>query len=115
MTNLERLKMELGYKEYCSEADFCTLLKENNLVPSEQYTKVDNQRNLLLTVLDVLNILINDIDLYRKLTDEVSGFSTTQAYSQLSKRIEVLKEQIESIPLPEEEYSNVTLFFTRRR
>lgn len=115
MTNLERLKMELGYKQYCSDVDFCTLLEENNLAPSEQYVKKENQRNLLLTVLDILNILINDIDLYRKLTDEVSGFSTSQAYSQLSKRIEVLKEQIETIPLPEEEYSNVSLFFTRGR
>ena len=115
MTNLERLKMELGHKQYCTDEEFSSLLEENSLVPSEEYTKANNQRNLLLTVLDVLNILINDIDLYRKLTDEVSGFSTTQAYSQLSKRIEALREQIELIPIPEQEYSCVSLFFTRGR
>lgn len=115
MTNLERLQMELGHKEYCTLEEFSSLLEENNLNPSEQYVKATNQRNLLLTVLDVLNILTLDIDLYRKLTDEVSGFSTTQAYSQLAKRIEALKEQIETIPIPEEEYSSVTLFFTRGR
>lgn len=115
MTTLERLKLELANKEYFTDWDYTTLLHENNLKSDDEYDKSTMQRNLLLTVLDVLNMLTNDIDLFRKLEDTTTGFNQSSAYKLLQQRIDVLKQRIDTIPLPQEEYSNVSLFFSRGR
>lgn len=115
MTTLERLKLELANKQYFTDEEYTTLLSENSLTAIETYNKATMQRNLLLTVLDILNMLTNDIDLFRKLEDSTTGFSQSSAYKLLEQRINALKERIEGIPLPQEELSDVHLIFTRRR
>ena len=115
MTTLERLKLELANKQYFTDTEYTTLLEENSLGATDTYNKEEMQRNLLLTVLDILNMLTNDIDLFRKLEDSATGFSQSAAYELLAKRIKALKERIEGIPLPQEELSDVHLIFTRRR
>lgn len=115
MTTLERLKLELANKQYFTDEEYTTLLNENNLTSTEPYNKATMQRDLLLTVLDILNMLTNDIDLFRKLEDSTTGFSQSSAYKLLEQRINALKERIEGIPLPQEELSDVHLIFTRRR
>lgn len=116
MTTLERLKLELGNKEYFTDAEYTTLLLENSLIATDTYDKATDQRNLLLTVLDILNTLSNDLDNFRKLQDGDTGFSQSSAYSLLRKRIEDVKGRIATIPLTQaEQYSDVSLFFTRRR
>lgn len=116
MTILERLKLELGNKEYFTDEEYTVLLKENGLAPSNMYDKAIHQRDLLLTVLDILNTLSNDINTFRKLEDGDTGFSQSSAYTLLRQRIEDVKSRIATIPLTQEEqYSDVSLFFTRRR
>lgn len=116
MTTLERLKLELANKEYFTDEQYNILLSENSLAPLDTYDKDTNQRNLLLTVLDILNMLSNDIDTFRKLQDGDTGFSQSSAYTLLRKRIEDVKGRIATIPLTQtEQYSDVSLFFTRRR
>lgn len=115
MTTLERLKLELANKQYFSDEQYTTLLSENGLSATDLYSKATMQRNLLLTVLDILNMVTNDIDIFRKLEDNATGFSQSSAYKLLAERIKVLKERIEGIPLPQEELSDVHLIFTRRR
>ena len=115
MTTLERLKLELANKPYFTDVEYTVLLEENSLSATDTYNKAIMQRNLLLTVLDVLNMLTNDIDLFRKLEDSTTGFSQSSAYKLLGERIKALKERIEGIPLPQEELSDVHLIFTRRR
>lgn len=115
MTTLERLKLELANKQYFNDTEYTTLLSENSLDATEPYNKAIMQRDLLLTVLDVLTMLTNDIDLFRRLQDDATGFTQDSAYKLLAERIKALKERIEGIPLPHEELSDVHLIFTRRR
>lgn len=115
MTTLERLKLELANKQYFTDTEYTTLLSENSLSATDPYNKETMQRNLLLTVLDVLTMLTNDIDLFRKLQDDATGFTQDSAYELLAQRIKALKERIEGIALPQEELSDIHLIFTRRR
>lgn len=116
VTTLKRLKLELANKEYFDDTQYTLFLSENNLVATQEYDKSTMQRNLLSTVLDILNMLSNDIDTFRRLEDGDTGFSQSSAYALLSKRIDDVKQRIATIPLaPTEQYSDVVMLFTRRR
>ncbi|MBI5996813.1 hypothetical protein [Clostridium perfringens] len=86
MTNLERLKLELNNKNYYKDSEYTVFLEENNLVPTGNYIKADNEINLLKTVVSVLETLANDTDLMRKI-DNKDIMSIDQAYKFLEKRI----------------------------
>ncbi|WP_338595202.1 hypothetical protein QJR28_09500 [Clostridium baratii] len=86
MTNLGRLKLELNHKNYYKDTEYSVFLEENNLVPTENYVKADNEINLLKTVVSILETLANDTDLMRKI-DNKDIISIDQAYKFLEKRI----------------------------
>ena len=111
MTNLNRLKLELGEKEYFSDENYSNFLMENGLTPTEEYQKSENLKNLLFTLIDVLEAVSNDVDLMR--TVETEFATTGQAYSYLEKRIASIKDRIAAIPEPEAEYSAFSLMFSR--
>ena len=67
MTNLERLKLELSNKSYYTDEEYNVFLNENNLVPTDTYDKVNNEIDLLKTVVNILETLSNDVDLMRKI------------------------------------------------
>ena len=115
MTVLERLKIELNNKDYFTDDTYIMYLQENNLDHTVEYNKKDMQRDLLLTVIDVLEAVANDVDLMRKVEDGTTTLTTTEAYKLLRQRIQDIKERIASIPISEETFSNVSLLFTRRR
>ena len=115
MAILERLKIELNNKDYFEDNTYIMYLSENNLDPTVEYVKKDMQRDLLLTVIDVLEAVSNDVDLMRKVEDGTVGLTTTEASKLLRQRIQDIKERIASIPITEETFSNVSLLFTRRR
>ena len=111
-----RLLLELSNRQYFTEAEYNQLLDENGLSGTDTYDKATMQRKLLLTVLDILRMLGNDTDNLRKLADGETGFTTSQLYSQLEKRIEKVEKQIAEIPLEaSEQYSDAYMLFTRRR
>lgn len=112
MTVIERLTLELANKEYLTQDEYKQFLKENNLDEIAIYDKATMQKPLLLTVLDVLEVVSNDIDIMRKVETE---FTTTDgAYKYLEQRIAQVKDRIAAIPDPEEEYSPFSLMYTRR-
>ncbi|HSH51609.1 MAG TPA: hypothetical protein VK982_07785 [Bacteroidales bacterium] len=111
MTNLERLKLELNNKEYFTDTEYITLLNENNLIETDTYDKGNNQRDLLWTVVDILEAVANNVDLMRKVETEFT--TTSQAVKYINDRIERIKNRIQTIPDSEEEYSNFSLMFTR--
>lgn len=113
MTNLERLKLELGNKEYFSNEEYSVFLDENDLNSDGGYDKIEDNRNLLLTCLDVLEAVANDIDLMRKVETEFT--TTSQAYSYLEKRIESIKDKIAAIEDEQSQYGCFSLMFTRDR
>ena len=63
MQILNRLKMELSNQEYFTDEQYIQFLTENNLSPTEEYDKPTMQKQLLFTVIDVLEAVTNDIDL----------------------------------------------------
>ena len=113
MQVLDRLKMELSNQQYFPDEQYTQFLVENSLTPTDEYVKADMQKNLLLTVLDILEAVANDIDIMRSIETE---FSTEgSAYKYINDRIQQVKDKIASIPEPEEDYSCFSLMFTRER
>lgn len=111
MQILDRLKMELSNQKYFSDEQYTQFLSENELISTDEYNKDIDQRNLLLTVLDILEAVANDVDIMTSVTTE---FNTTgAAYKYIEKRIAQVKDKIASIPDAEEEYSCFSLMFTR--
>ncbi|ENK1242978.1 hypothetical protein AB2063_001106 [Clostridium botulinum] len=115
MKVLDRLKLELNNKDYFTDNEYTIYLNENDLVPTDEYIKKDMQKDLLITVVDVFESVANDVDLMRKIQDGSTEFSTSEAYKLLRQRIEDIKQRIASIPVTEEDYSNISLLFTRSR
>lgn len=114
MTVLERLKLELNNKEYLTDAEYTQFLKENNFdtIIMPEYDKTTMQKALLYTVIDVLEVVSNDVDLMRRVETEFTN--TNDAYKHLQERISSIKDRIASIPVPDEEYSPFSLIFTRK-
>ena len=108
---IDRLLLELANKEYLTKEEYKQFLVENNLEPNSLYNKASMQKSLLLTVLDVLEVVSNDIDIMRKVETEFT--TTSDAYKYLEQRIAQVKDRIAAIPDPEEEYSPFSLLYTR--
>ena len=111
MQVLDRLRMELSNQSYFSDEQYIQFLTENSLVPTDEYNKSTMQKNLLYTVLDVLEAVTNDIDLMTGISTEFSNIG--QAYEFLEARIQQVKDKIASIPEPEEDYTCFSLMYTR--
>lgn len=112
MTVLNRLKLELSNKSYFTDEEYTVFLAENNLSATDEYIKDTMQKQLLLTALDILEAVSNDVDIMRKVETEFTTLS--DAYSRLEKRIQRLRDRIAAIPNPEEEYSPFSLMYTRK-
>ena len=111
MQVLQRLKMELSNQEYFSDEQYIQFLTENSLVPTDEYNKPTMQKQLLYTVIDVLEAVTNDIDLMTGISTEFSDIG--QAYQFLEARIQQVKDKILAIPEPEDDYSCFSLMYTR--
>lgn len=114
VTILNRLKLELGNKEYYSDEVYKTLLEENGLVWEDDYNKEDHEIGLLNTVIAILETLSNDVDIMRKISSN-DLLTVDQAYKYLSQRIYNLKAKVIEIEEAKEEYTgNINpIFFTR--
>ena len=113
MNILERLKLELANKEYLTDDEYKVFLAENgfDVIINPEYDKATMQKQLLLTVLDILEVVSNDVDIMRKVETEFT--TTSDAYKYLEKRIAQIKDRIAGIPDPEEEYSPFSLMYTK--
>ena len=111
MQVLQRLKMELSNQEYFTDEQYIQFLVENDLTYTDEYVKADMHKNLLYTVLDVLEAVTNDIDLMTGISTEFNDIG--QAYQFLEARIQQVKDKIASIPETDGEYSCFTLMYTR--
>ena len=112
MQILDRLKMELSNQEYFSDEQYTQFLLENGLSATAEYNKETDQRQMLLSALDILEAVSNDIDIMRQTITEFT--TTSQAYKYLEERIQNLRDKIASIPEPEDEYSCFSLMFTSK-
>ncbi|MCD8104017.1 MAG: hypothetical protein LUF35_03205 [Lachnospiraceae bacterium] len=110
MTVLDRLRMELSNQQYFSDEQYTQFLLENDLFADDEFDKPTMYRQLLYTVLDVLEAIANDVDLMMSITTE---FTTTSAAAKwLEKRIDQVRDKIASLPAAEEEYNCFSLMYT---
>ena len=114
MTILNRLKLELGNKEYYTDDEYKTLLEENKLDWELDYNKEDHEVRLLNTVIAILETLANDVDIMRKI-DSKDILTVDQASKYLSQRIYNIKNKIIEIEESKlEKQGNINpIFFTR--
>ena len=112
MTNLERLKLELSNKSYYTDEEYSVFLNENNLIPTDTYNKVNNEIDLLKTVVNILETLSNDIDIMRRI-DSKDITSIDQASLYLSKRIVTIENKILDLEEKKNGNSNTTYLFYR--
>ena len=110
MQVLDRLKMELSNKSYFPDEQYTQFLTENSLTSTDEYNKSTMQKPLLLTVLDILEAVSNDIDIMRSIETEFSNEGS--AYKYIADRIQQVKDKIASIPESDEEYSCFSLMYT---
>ena len=110
MQVLDRLKMELSNQQYFPDEQYIQFLVENSLTSTDEYDKTTMQKQLLLTVLDILEAVSNDIDIMRSIETEFSNEGS--AYKYIEDRIQQVKDKIASIPEPDEEYSCFSLMYT---
>jgi len=85
MTNLERLTIAMGNRQYYTEAVYTQLLEENGLTATSTYDATANKEPLLKTELDILQSLANNIDYFRSIQTEFA--TTSEAYKNLASRI----------------------------
>ena len=111
MQVLDRLKMELSNQSYFPDDQYIQFLTENSLTSTDEYNKSTMQKQLLYTVLDILEAVSNDIDIMRSIETEFSNEGS--AYKYIADRIQQVKDKIASIPDPEEDYSCFSLMYTR--
>ena len=111
MQVLDRLKMELSNKQYFPDEQYTQFLTENSLTSTDEYNKSTMQKQLLYTVLDILEAVSNDIDIMRSIETEFSNEGS--AYKYIADRIQQVKDKIASIPEPEDNYSCFSLMYTR--
>ena len=111
MLIIERLKMELNNKEYFTDNEYTVFLEENSLYHEDLYTKDTHQRNLLYTVIDILEAVSNDVDLLRK--TETEFMTTESAYKHLQERIEKIKQRIYTISDNEND-NMISLLYSRK-
>ncbi len=113
MTNLSRLHKKLNEKEYFQdwETVYAMILEENGLDPESEYSKENDQVDLLESVYSVIQTLANNIDNFMRI--EVEFTETTSAYSYLQTRLKDIRKEINRIKKEEGTDSSRTnyLFF----
>lgn len=94
-TNYERLMVELNNREYYPKETYEKFLYENGLVAEEEFNKDTDYGQLLKTVYSILQTLLGNIDLYRKI--ETEFVTTSQAATALQNRLKDLRSEINRI------------------
>ena len=100
MLNIERINFELNDKDYFGNSQqelYKEVLNDNNLDPLDEYSKENDRVNMLESVYDILNMLSNDVDKFRKV--ETEFVTTSAAYQYLQKRLKDLRAEIDRIKL----------------
>ena len=96
VTNYERLMIYLNHKQYYPEEEMSVYLSENGLEPTDWYNKDTDYRKMHCAILEILESLTNNIDVFR--TVETEFATTSEAYNFLERRIQKLKQKFAEIP-----------------
>lgn len=94
-SNYERLLIELNNKMYYEKRDYEKFLNENGLDANETYDKNTDHAKLLETVYAILQTLLSNIDMYRKI--ETEFVTQGEAANALQNRLKFLRTEINRI------------------
>lgn len=94
-SNYERLMIELNNCEYYPKETYEKFLNENGLDANEIFDKNTDHAQLLETVYSILQTLLSNIDMYRKV--ETEFVTAGQAATALQDRLRNLRAEINRI------------------
>lgn len=94
-SNYDRLLIELNNKMYYEKCDYERFLNENGLDAYETYNKNTDHAKLLETVYSILQTLLSNIDMYRKI--ETEFVTQGEAANALQNRLKFLRSEINRI------------------
>lgn len=94
-TNYERLLVELNNRMYYPQETYEKFLNENGLLAEETFDKNTDHAQLLETVYSILQTLLSNIDMYRKI--ETEFVTSGQASTALKNRLKDLRAEINRI------------------
>jgi hypothetical protein len=91
-TNYDRLLVELNNRMYYDKETYEKFLNENGLLAEETFNKNTDHVQLLETVYSILQTLLSNIDMYRRVETE---FATVgEAATSLRNRLKDLRAEI---------------------
>lgn len=94
-TNYDRLLVELNNSMYYPQETYEKFLNENGLIAEDIFDKNTDHAQLLETVYSILQTLLSNIDMYRKVETE---FATVgEAATSLRNRLKDLRAEINRI------------------
>lgn len=94
-SNYERLMVELNNRQYYSKEVYENFLNENGLDAHETFDKNTDHAKLLETVYSILQTLLSNIDMYRKI--ETEFVTSGEAATSLRNRLKDLRAEINRI------------------
>lgn len=93
--NFERLMVELNNRQYYPKEVYENFLNENGLDAYETFDKNTDHAKLLETVYSILQTLLSNIDMYRKI--ETEFVTSGEAAASLRSRLKDLRAEINRI------------------
>lgn len=94
-SNYERLMVELNNRQYYPKEVYENFLNENGLDAYETFDKNTDHAKLLETVYSILQTLLSNIDMYRKI--ETEFVTSGEAATSLRNRLKDLRAEINRI------------------
>lgn len=94
-SNYDRLMVELNNREYYPQETYEKFLNENGLLAEETFDKNTDHAQLLETVYSILQTLLSNIDMYRKI--ETEFVTSGEAATSLRNRLKDLRAEINRI------------------
>lgn len=94
-TNYDRLLVELNNRMYYPQETYEKFLNENGLNAEDTFDKNTDHAQLLETVYSILQTLLSNIDMYRKI--ETEFVTSGQAATALQNRLKDLRAEINRI------------------
>lgn len=94
-SNYGRLMVELNNRMYYDKEIYEKFLNENGLIAEDTFNKNTDHAQLLETVYSILQTLLSNIDMYRKI--ETEFVTSGQAATALQNRLKDLRAEINRI------------------
>lgn len=94
-TNYDRLLVELNNRMYYPQETYEKFLNENGLLAEDTFDKNTDHAQLLETVYSILQTLLSNIDMYRRI--ETEFVTSGEAATSLRNRLKDLRAEINRI------------------